>query len=94
MGVPEDEAREKTVPAMDHWIPTWDKKFEFPLTVPELAMLMIEVGEFDPDRSHEFGGQTCLPVWLLRDGITSVPLYDKNGKMFPSVKLLINIKMD
>ncbi|XP_021721038.1 phosphoinositide phospholipase C 2-like [Chenopodium quinoa] len=79
VGVPVDEAREKTVPVMDQWVPVWDQEFKFPLTVPELAMLLIEVKEFDTDRTHDFGGQTCLPVWLLRSGIRSVPLYDKKG---------------
>ncbi|KAH9609735.1 hypothetical protein KSS87_012725, partial [Heliosperma pusillum] len=69
VGVPADEAREKTSPEMDQWIPTWNQEFEFALTVPEIAMLMIEVREFDTDRTHDFGGQTCLPVWLIRNGI-------------------------
>lgn len=89
VGVPADEAREKTVPAINQWVPVWDKEFTFPLTVPDLAMLVIEVSEFDTDRTHDFGGQTCLPVSRLRDGIRSVPLYNKKGERYRSAKLLM-----
>ncbi|XP_021715539.1 phosphoinositide phospholipase C 1-like [Chenopodium quinoa] len=94
VGVPVDEAREKTVPIMDQWVPVWNQEFKFPLTVPELAMLLIEVKEFDTDRTHDFGGQTCLPVWLLRSGIRSVPLYDKKGKLHKNARLLMRFEFN
>ncbi|KAK9734699.1 hypothetical protein RND81_04G157700 [Saponaria officinalis] len=93
VGHPEDEAKEKTEPAIDQWIPTWDEEFEFTLTVPEIAMLLIEVKEFDIDRTHDFGGQTCLPVWLLKDGIRSVPLYKENGKPCKAARLLVRFQL-
>ncbi|KAL9235367.1 hypothetical protein vseg_010130 [Gypsophila vaccaria] len=92
VGHPEDEAKEKTVPTVDQWIPTWDEEFEFTLTVPEIAMLLIEVREFDLNRTHDFGGQTCLPVLLLKDGIRSVPLYKDNGKPCKAARLLIRFQ--
>ena len=53
----------------DNWIPTWNEEFEFPLTVPELALLRVEVHEYDMSKKDDFRGQTCLPVSELRRGI-------------------------
>ncbi|KAI7995040.1 Phosphoinositide phospholipase C 6 [Camellia lanceoleosa] len=52
----------------DNWIPAWNEEFEFPLTVPELALLRIKVHEYDISEKDDFGGQTCLPVSELRSG--------------------------
>ncbi|GJN14004.1 hypothetical protein PR202_gb00775 [Eleusine coracana subsp. coracana] len=60
-----------------------------PLTVPELALLRIEVQEYDMSEKHDFGGQTCLPVWELKQGIRAVPLHDRKGNKYKSVRLLI-----
>ncbi|KAK4377487.1 hypothetical protein RND71_003783 [Anisodus tanguticus] len=46
-GVPADSIVKKTRPIEDNWIPTWDDEFEFPLTVPEIALLRVEVHEYD-----------------------------------------------
>lgn len=77
---------EKTRTIEDNWIPCWDEEFTFPLTVPELALLRIQVGEYD------FGGQTCLPVTELKPGIRSTPLFGKKGEKYRSVKLLLRIE--
>ncbi|PSR71749.1 Phosphoinositide phospholipase, partial [Actinidia chinensis var. chinensis] len=42
-GVPADTVMKKTKPIEDNWVPVWNEEFEFPLTVPELALLRIEV---------------------------------------------------
>ena len=89
MGVPADNAKRKTRVIEDNWYPIWDEEFSFPLTVPELALLRIEVSEYDMSDKDDFGGQTCLPVSELRPGIRSVPLYDKKGEKMKSVKLLM-----
>ena len=78
---------------MDNWLPVWDEEFEFPLTVPELALLRIEVKDKDKGKD-DFAGQTCLPVSELRNGFRSVPLYDRKGKKFKSVKLLMRFQLD
>ncbi|GAB4824533.1 hypothetical protein Ancab_007409 [Ancistrocladus abbreviatus] len=91
-GVPADEAKEKTEPIEDEWIPTWNQEFEFPLTVPELALLRIEAREYDLDGRHDFGGQTCLPISELRTGIRAVPLYNRKGEKYRSVKLLMGFQ--
>ena len=89
VGVPADNAKRKTRVIEDNWYPIWDEEFSFPLTVPELALLRIEVREYDMSDKDDFGGQTCLPVSELRPGIGSVPLYDKKGEKMKSVRLLM-----
>ncbi|CAN8284781.1 unnamed protein product [Cochlearia groenlandica] len=89
VGVPADNAKKKTRVIEDNWYPIWDEEFSFPLTVPELALLRIEVREYDMSDKDDFGGQTCLPVAELKSGIRSVPLYDKKGEKMKSVRLLM-----
>ncbi|KAA8543730.1 hypothetical protein F0562_022093 [Nyssa sinensis] len=84
-GVPADETMEKTKKKKNNWTPVWDVEFTFPLTVPELALLRIEVHEYDLSESDDFGGQTCLPVSELREGIHAVPLFNHKGVKFYSV---------
>ncbi|GMH12713.1 hypothetical protein Nepgr_014554 [Nepenthes gracilis] len=89
LGVSADKEKMKTMAIEDQWVPVWNEEFVFPLTVVELALLRIEVREFDTDGRHDFGGQTCLPVSELRTGIRAVPLYDRKGEKYRSVKLLM-----
>ncbi|KAK3018027.1 hypothetical protein RJ639_004517, partial [Escallonia herrerae] len=91
-GVPADSAMKNTNTIEDNWIPTWDEEFEYPLTVPELALLRIEVHEYDVTGKDDFGGQTCIPVSVLRTGIRAVPLHDKKGEKYKSVKLLMRFE--
>ncbi|XP_038705038.1 phosphoinositide phospholipase C 2-like [Tripterygium wilfordii] len=88
-GVPADTIMKKTKSLEDDWTPAWNEEFEFPLTVPELALLRIEVHEYDMSEKDDFGGQTCLPVWELRKGIRAVPLHSQKGEKYKSVKLLM-----
>ncbi|KAJ4720066.1 Phosphoinositide phospholipase C [Melia azedarach] len=92
VGVPSDKSKKKTRVILDNWCPVWNEEFIFPLAVPELALLRIEVREHDLSESDDFGGQTCLPVPELRRGIRSVPLYDKKGEKLKSVKLLMGFE--
>ncbi|KAK4480705.1 hypothetical protein RD792_013787 [Penstemon davidsonii] len=91
-GVPADTMKKKTKQIEDNWIPTWDELFEFPLTVPELALLRIEVREYDASVKGKLAGQTCLPVWELRKGIRAVPLYSRKGEKYKCVKLLMRFE--
>ncbi|TKY47542.1 Phosphoinositide phospholipase C 6 [Spatholobus suberectus] len=93
VGVPADSVKMKTSVKMDTWYPVWDEEFEFSLRVPELALLRIEVKDKD-DGKDDFAGQTCLPISELRHGFRSVPLYDRKGKKFRSVKLLMRFKLE
>ncbi|KAI8540101.1 hypothetical protein RHMOL_Rhmol09G0235800 [Rhododendron molle] len=91
-GVPADTVMKKTKTLEDNWIPAWNEEFEFPLTVPELALLRVEVHEYDMSEKDDFGGQTCLPVTELRSGIRAVPLHSSKGERYKSVKLLMRFE--
>lgn len=91
-GVHTDSVMKKTKTLEDNWIPAWNEEFEFPLTVPELALLRIEVHEYDMSEKDDFGGQTVLPVWELREGTRSVPLHSREGVKYSSVKLLMRFQ--
>ncbi|CAM0958111.1 unnamed protein product [Alopecurus aequalis] len=91
-GVVADTRMEETKVIMDNWIPIWDHEFVFPLSVPELALLRVEVHESDNHQQDDFAGQTCLPVWELRSGIRSVRLCGRDGEQMPSVKLLMRFE--
>ncbi|KAI0519228.1 hypothetical protein KFK09_006670 [Dendrobium nobile] len=88
-GVPADCIMKKTKIIEDEWAPVWDEEFVFTLTVPELALLRVEVHEYDMSDKDDFGGQTCLPVLELRPGIRCVPLCDRKGTQYNSVRLLM-----
>ncbi|CAN1846370.1 Phosphoinositide phospholipase C 4 [Linum perenne] len=88
-GVPDDMVMKKTKVKEDDWTPVWNEEFTFRLTVPELALLRIEVHEYDISEKDDFGGQTCLPVSELRPGIRAVPLFNRKGEKYNSVKLLM-----
>lgn len=92
VGVPADAAKKKTKTIENNWVPIWNEEFKFPLTVPELGLLQIEVRDFDRSEKDDFGGQTCLPISELRPGIRAVPLYDKKGEKLKSVRLLMRFQ--
>nr|XP_016468542.1 PREDICTED: phosphoinositide phospholipase C 2-like [Nicotiana tabacum] len=46
----------------DQWILIWNEEFEFPIHVPELALLRIDVKDYDPSGEDEVAGQTSLPL--------------------------------
>ncbi|KAK9124501.1 hypothetical protein Sjap_014103 [Stephania japonica] len=92
-GVPADSMMKKTKAIEDSWIPSWGEEFEFPLSVPELALVRIEVHEYDMSEKDDFGGQTCFPVSELRSGIRSVPLHDQKGDKYDNVRLLMRFEV-
>ncbi|MBA0748257.1 hypothetical protein Gogos_005102 [Gossypium gossypioides] len=91
-GVPFDSVMKKTKTLEDNWVPCWNEEFEFSLTVPELALLRVEVHEYDMSEKDDFGGQTCLPISELRSGIRAVPLNSRKGEKYSSVKLLMRFE--
>jgi phosphatidylinositol phospholipase C delta len=94
-GVPDERDHMKETRVIeDDWLPVWNEEFEFPLIVPELAVLRIEVKEHDTSGNHDFGGQTCLPILELRSGIRAVPLHDKRGNKLKNVRLLMRFQFD
>ncbi|XP_014503861.1 phosphoinositide phospholipase C 2 [Vigna radiata var. radiata] len=88
-GVPADRDMKYTRTIEDDWVPVWNEEFSFPLSTPELALLYIKVVERDFSGSGDFGGQTCLPVSQLRQGIRAVRLRNRKGELYKSVRLLI-----
>ncbi|XP_071724252.1 LOW QUALITY PROTEIN: phosphoinositide phospholipase C 4-like, partial [Rutidosis leptorrhynchoides] len=88
-GAPVDEIMKKTRTIEDCWTPVWNEEFTFKLTVPELALLRVEVHEYDMSEKDDFGGQTCLPVAELKPGIRAVPLFNRKGEKYKSVRLLM-----
>lgn len=92
VGLAADKTMKETKKIEDDWAPVWDNDFKFPLTVPELSLLRIEVREYDMSGKGDFGGQTCLPVWELRPGIRAVPLHDRKGDKYNSVRLLMRFE--
>ncbi|KFK27411.1 hypothetical protein AALP_AA8G379300 [Arabis alpina] len=91
-GAPADEVMQKTKVEEDTWKPVWNEEFTFPLTIPELALLRVEVYDFDNGEKDDFGGQTCLPVSELRQGIRAVPLFDQKGEKYNSTRLLMRFE--
>uniref|UniRef100_A0A1J3E4G5 Phosphoinositide phospholipase C n=1 Tax=Noccaea caerulescens TaxID=107243 RepID=A0A1J3E4G5_NOCCA len=91
-GVRADKVMKKTKKEDNTWEPLWDEEFEFQLTVPELALLRIEVHDYNMPEKDDFSGQTCLPVAELRQGIRSVPLYDRKGERLVAVTLLMRFQ--
>ncbi|CAL9247319.1 unnamed protein product [Arabidopsis halleri] len=87
-GVPHDEKIVKTKVKKNEWTPTWGEEFTFPLTYPDLALLSLEVYDYEVSTTDEFCGQTCLPVSELIKGIRAVPLYDERGKACSKSMLL------
>ncbi|CAL1387586.1 unnamed protein product [Linum trigynum] len=93
VGAAADSTRKKTRIIEDNWSPVWNEEFTFPLTLSELALLRIEVREYDMSEKDDFGGQTCLPVSELRQGIRSVHLHDEKGEKLKNVKLLMGFEL-
>ncbi|KAK8467130.1 hypothetical protein PHAVU_008G261100 [Phaseolus vulgaris] len=91
-GVEADKDMKYTSTIEDDWVPVWNQQFSFRLTVPELALLYIKVVERDFSGKHDFGGQTCLPVSQLRQGIRAVRLRNRKGELYNSVKLLLHFQ--
>ncbi|XP_022730849.1 phosphoinositide phospholipase C 5-like [Durio zibethinus] len=91
-GVPADKTMKKTKKRKGNWTPVWDEEFTFPLTVPEIALLRVEVREYNMPEKDYFAGQTCLPVSELRPGIRAVPLFNRKGEKFTSLRLLMRFE--
>ncbi|XP_021603531.1 phosphoinositide phospholipase C 4 isoform X2 [Manihot esculenta] len=91
-GAQADKTMKKTKKRENNWTPIWDEEFTFPLTVPELALLRVEVHDRIMPEKDDFAGQTCLPVSQLRPGIRAVPLFNRKGNKFSSMRLLMGFE--
>ncbi|KAL0673259.1 hypothetical protein Bca4012_001240 [Brassica carinata] len=88
-GIPLDTISYRTETDTDEWFPVWNEEFEFPLRVPELALLCITVKDHDKNSQNDFAGQTCLPLSEIRPGIRAVRLHDRLGDVFKHARLLV-----
>ncbi|KAJ9543686.1 hypothetical protein OSB04_023393 [Centaurea solstitialis] len=91
-GAPADKIMRKTDPKEDNWTPVWNEEFIFPLRLPEIALLRIEVHEYNMSEKDDFGGQICLPVSELRPGIRAVTLCNRKGHPYNSSRLLVRFE--
>ncbi|CAM6085228.1 unnamed protein product [Calypogeia fissa] len=93
-GIPSDTLRKKTKVAFSNKEPNWeDEEFEFPIRVPEIAVLRFEVWEHDRMNPDDFVGQHCIPVKDLLQGIRVVALSSRKGEE-KSDKLLCQFKLE
>ncbi|KAG5238353.1 phosphoinositide phospholipase [Salix suchowensis] len=84
----------RTKVVTDSWLPEWNEEFKFEVAGPELSVLRIEVIDVDKYSKHDdFGGQTCLPISELRNGIRAVPLHDRGGVKYKSARLLVRFDL-
>ncbi|XP_014890256.1 1-phosphatidylinositol 4,5-bisphosphate phosphodiesterase delta-1-like [Poecilia latipinna] len=73
--------------------PMWNTKFEFPISVPELALLRFVVEDHDSASQNDYIGQYCLPLTSVRNGYRHVPLLTKRGDIIPSAGLFVHIML-
>eukprot|EP00246_Nothoceros_aenigmaticus_P015284 TRINITY_DN6274_c0_g2_i1.p1 TRINITY_DN6274_c0_g2~~TRINITY_DN6274_c0_g2_i1.p1 ORF type:complete len:561 (+),score=109.82 TRINITY_DN6274_c0_g2_i1:217-1683(+) len=92
-GVKADTQMQKTKTIEDDWLPKWEEEFELPVSTPELALLRVEVHEYDMSDKDDFAGQTCIPVTELKPGLRAVQLYDKKGVELTGVRLLVRFQI-
>eukprot|EP01116_Phalansterium_solitarium_P012906 TRINITY_DN2962_c0_g1_i1.p1 TRINITY_DN2962_c0_g1~~TRINITY_DN2962_c0_g1_i1.p1 ORF type:complete len:707 (-),score=248.02 TRINITY_DN2962_c0_g1_i1:579-2699(-) len=71
--------------------PVWEQTFEFPLRVPEMAVLMFVVKDKD-NFSDDFIGQYALPVSCVRPGYRAVPLKNHRGRPLPKGSLFVKVE--
>ncbi|KAF2554089.1 hypothetical protein F2Q68_00035132 [Brassica cretica] len=93
-GIPLDTTSHRTETDTDEWFPVWDKEFEFPLRVPELALLYIIVKDYDSNTQNDFAGQICLPLSEIRPGIRAVRLHDRAGEVYKHARLLVRFVLE
>uniref|UniRef100_A0A1J3DXN5 Phosphoinositide phospholipase C n=1 Tax=Noccaea caerulescens TaxID=107243 RepID=A0A1J3DXN5_NOCCA len=93
-GVPLDTTSYRTETDTDEWFPVWDKEFEFPLRVPELALFYITVKDYDSNTQNDFAGQICLPLSEIRPGVRAVRLHDRAGEVYKHVRLLVRFVLE
>lgn len=94
-GMPADKLKKKTHIIYRSNEPIWENQmFEFPVRVPEIAVLRLEVWENDRFERDDFVGQACFPVQELKTGIRSIQLKSRKGEAKKHGKLLCWIQME
>ncbi|XP_030612130.1 1-phosphatidylinositol 4,5-bisphosphate phosphodiesterase delta-1a isoform X1 [Archocentrus centrarchus] len=71
--------------------PTWNEGFQFPISVPELALVRFVVEDHDTASQNDFIGQYCLPLTSAQNGYRHVPLLTKRGDVISSASLFVHL---
>uniref|UniRef100_A0A6Q2XH23 Phosphoinositide phospholipase C n=1 Tax=Esox lucius TaxID=8010 RepID=A0A6Q2XH23_ESOLU len=79
------------VPIGHRFNPMWNKKFQFNLKVPDLAMVRFLVEDYDHTSHNDFIGQFSMPLTSLQNGYRHVPLLTKRGDVIPCAGLFVHI---
>uniref|UniRef100_A0A6Q2XVU5 Phosphoinositide phospholipase C n=1 Tax=Esox lucius TaxID=8010 RepID=A0A6Q2XVU5_ESOLU len=91
-GVPVDNASKETHHIDNNGFnPMWNKKFQFNLKVPDLAMVRFLVEDYDHTSHNDFIGQFSMPLTSLQNGYRHVPLLTKRGDVIPCAGLFVHI---
>jgi hypothetical protein len=70
----------------------WDETFPFRLSLPQQALLVLEVSDRDMVTEDDLIGQAVLPVAALREGIRAVGLCDKLGYVIEGCSLTCDFR--
>eukprot|EP01060_Flectonema_neradi_P039083 TRINITY_DN8475_c0_g1_i1.p1 TRINITY_DN8475_c0_g1~~TRINITY_DN8475_c0_g1_i1.p1 ORF type:complete len:943 (+),score=141.06 TRINITY_DN8475_c0_g1_i1:63-2891(+) len=90
-GCPEDTKKERTTHVEDNGFdPCWNETFFFELRQPEVAMLTLQVYDYDIHTNTLLAEASC-PVSCLRQGYRSVPLRDPTTRPLTDSFLLVKI---
>jgi len=72
--------------------PHWNAEFKFPLTQPDLAVVVFVVSDADLVGSDDIIAQYSLNVKNLREGYRTIPLKDLKGIPFGTASLLVQVR--
>ncbi|XP_041102736.1 1-phosphatidylinositol 4,5-bisphosphate phosphodiesterase delta-1-like isoform X4 [Polyodon spathula] len=91
-GVPQDVCSEETEHIEDNGFnPSWNKSFQFDISVPELALVRFVVEDHDTASRNDFVAQYTLPFMSLKNGYRHVPLLTKEGNPIASSSIFVHI---
>ncbi|KAF6038588.1 PLCD3 [Bugula neritina] len=93
-GVKEDCAEFKTAAITDNGLnPRWGETFEFHLSVPDLAMLRINVKDYQTLTSNDMIGQCSFPAHSLQQGYRHIKLESSEGIALGPASIFVHVDM-
>uniref|UniRef100_A0A146NK19 Phosphoinositide phospholipase C n=1 Tax=Fundulus heteroclitus TaxID=8078 RepID=A0A146NK19_FUNHE len=93
-GVPADNGSKETHHIENNGFnPSWNESFQFPIHVPELALLRFVLEDHDAASQNDFIGQYCLPLASIQNGYRHVPLLTKRGDVIASAGLFVHVML-
>jgi len=92
-GVPADRNGGKTKVVKNNGLnPIWKQEFKFPITQPELALLLFTVSDADLISSDDLIGHYVCRFSNLRQGYRSLPLRDSKGNPYEKASIFVHVK--